>query len=160
MSDRHGIDEPRMVELLLVEDSFGDAMLAREAFAASPTSISLSIAVSGEEAMERLANGPHNSEHQRPDLILLDLSLPKMDGKAVLKAIKGNPDTRAIPVIMLTGSSAECDVRECYFHGANGYLVKPMQFERLQEIVAAIETFWLDAALLPAQPAKGTPHAA
>jgi CheY-like chemotaxis protein len=151
--------------VLLVEDSFGDAMLAREAFDAAPMLVNLSVAVSGEEALAWLAPQPPNSDYPiacrpEPDLILLDLSLPQMDGKAVLKAIKANPETRAIPVIVLTGSSADHDVQDCYVHGANSYIVKPLHFERLQEIVKAIECFWFDAASSPPRVSMGSSHAA
>jgi CheY-like chemotaxis protein len=136
------------VELLLVEDSFGDAALAREAFAGAKLANHLLIAADGEEALRAL----NAMDRPRPDLILLDLNLPRMSGLEVLKAIKASPSLREIPVVVLTGSDASADVRESYALGANAYIVKPVHFERLEEIVTALERFWFDIAALPTHP--------
>jgi CheY-like chemotaxis protein len=139
------------IELLLVEDSFGDAALAQEAFAGARIANNVSIAADGEEALHKL----HAGDRRRPDLILLDLNLPRMSGLAVLQAIRKDPTLCEIPVVVLTGSNAAADVSESYAHGANAYIVKPIHFEGLEEIVAALERFWFDVAALPSQPPVG-----
>jgi len=133
------------IELLLIEDSFGDVALAQEAFAGARIANHMSIATDGEEALRKL----HVDDRPRPDLILLDLNLPRMSGLEVLRAIRNDPSLRGIPVVVLTGSSAADDVRESYANGANAYIVKPIHFEGLEEIVTALERFWFDVAALP-----------
>ncbi len=160
MTDSRLPPPARFFELMLVDDSFGDAMLAQEAFATTLRQVHLSIAVSGEEALARLGLKSPKVDGPRPDLILLDLGLPQMDGRAVLRAIKADPGLRTIPVIVMSGSDAAIDVDECYRLGANSYIVKPMYFERLEEIVAAIGAFWFDAAALPLHTSSGQAHAA
>jgi CheY-like chemotaxis protein len=140
------------IELLLVEDNFGDAMLAQEAFASARVANHMSVATDGEEALRNL----RADDRPRPDLILLDLNLPRMSGLAVLQAIKQDPSLCEIPVVVLTGSSAAADVCESYAHGANAYIVKPIHFEGLEEIVTALERFWFDVAALPSQRPAGT----
>jgi CheY-like chemotaxis protein len=149
----------RPAELLLIEDNHGDALLTREAFRTAKIANRLSVARDGEEAMSMLRRqGPH-AEQPRPDLIMLDLTLPRMDGRAVLEAIKGDVGLRSIPVIMLTGSQAEIDICKSYELRANGYIVKPVNFDRLQQIVSSIESFWLNLVVLPATPAFEQTHA-
>jgi CheY-like chemotaxis protein len=149
----------RPAELLLIEDNHGDALLTREAFRATKVANRLSIASGGEEAMSMLRRqGPH-ADQARPDLILLDLTLPRMDGRDVLEAIKGEVGLRSIPVIMLTGSQADTDICKSYELHANGYIVKPVDFDRLQQIVTSIESFWLNLVVLPARPAFETSRA-
>ncbi len=130
--------------ILLVEDNPADVRLMREAFAEQGTSVELVIAGDGEEAM-RLLQEPVN----RPDLILLDLNLPRKDGREVLAEIKADASLRTIPVLVLTSSEAERDVEHSYALHANVYLRKPLSYTELQAIVAAIDTFWLTVARLP-----------
>jgi len=129
----------RIAEVLLVEDSFGDAMLAEEAFTIAGSAMRLTRVVSGEEALSWLAESPKDPARPWPDLILFDLGLPRMDGKGLLKALKSDPATRAISVVVLTGSDSEADISECYQLGADAYLV------------AAIDQHWLVGAPLPAR---------
>jgi CheY-like chemotaxis protein len=151
MTNQSNTAQTRFVELLLVEDSFGDAVLAAEAFAALNTPLHLSIAGDGEDALRRLRREGAYRNHPRPDLVLLDLNLPRMSGREVLQAIKTCPDLRSVPVVVMTGSDAAVDIDESYGLGANGYIVKPMHFERLEEIVAGIERFWFGVAALPSR---------
>ena len=143
----------RPAQLLLIEDNRGDALLTREAFRDAKTANRLSVASDGEEAMSMLRRqGPH-ADQPRPDLILLDLSLPRVGGREVLEAIKSDPGLRSIPVIMLTGSQADIDICKSYELRANSYIVKPVNFDRLQKVVNSIESFWLNLVVLPATPA-------
>ena len=137
-------------ELLLVEDNYGDVLLTREAFRSGRVANNLSIAGDGEVAMAMLRREGVHASQPRPDVVLLDLNLPRMDGRAVLQAIKSDPDLQRIPVIMLTSSKADIDILKSYELNANGYIVKPVTFERLQEVVASMETFWFTVVVLPA----------
>lgn len=141
-------------ELLLVEDNYGDVLLTREAFLSARVSNNLSVAGDGEIAMAMLRREAPYLDQVRPDVILLDLNLPRMDGREVLHAIKTDPELQRIPVIVLTSSKADVDILKSYELNANGYIVKPVTFERLQEVVAAIETFWFTVVVLPAVPAR------
>ncbi|MBV9511159.1 MAG: response regulator [Caulobacteraceae bacterium] len=136
-------------DLLLVEDNFGDAMLAQEAFGAMRTPATLSTARDGEEALQRLRREGPYAGSPLPDLVLLDMNLPQMDGLAVLRAIRSEASLRRLPVLVMTGSNAQNEIDACYEAGANGYIVKPMQFEALEEIALAIEQFWFGVAALP-----------
>jgi chemotaxis family two-component system response regulator Rcp1 len=153
MPDLTSLGRGRPAELLLIEDNHGDALLTREAFRAAKVANRLSVARDGEEAMSMLRQQEPHANHPRPDLIMLDLTLPRMDGRAVLEAIKADLGLRSIPVIMLTGSQADIDICTSYGLRANGYVVKPVNFDRLQQIVTSIETFWLKLVVLPATPA-------
>lgn len=148
----------RPAELLLVDDNYGDVLLAREAFRAAKIHNNLTVAGDGEEAMSILRRQGPYARHARPDLILLDLNLPRMDGREVLRAIKDDPDLQRTPVVVLTSSKAEIDVVESYELKANSYIVKPVNFDRLTEIVAALESFWFTVVVLP-PPLAGSPHA-
>lgn len=143
-----GRDRP--AELLLIEDNYGDVLLTREAFRSARLKNNLAVAGDGEVAMAMLRREGVYSEQPRPDVILLDLNLPRMDGREVLEAIKTDPDLQRIPVIVLTSSKAEIDVLKSYELNANGYIVKPVTFERLREIVASIESFWFTVVVLSA----------
>jgi two-component system, chemotaxis family, response regulator Rcp1 len=138
----------RPAQLLLVEDNYGDVLLTREAFRGAKLSNNLSVAGDGEEALSMLRREGCHAGQPTPDVILLDLNLPRMDGREVLQAIKTDPELRRIPVIVLTSSKAEVDILKTYDLGANGYIVKPVTFERLQEIVASIESFWFTVVVL------------
>jgi chemotaxis family two-component system response regulator Rcp1 len=150
----------RPAELLLVEDNYGDVLLTREAFQDAKIANNLSVASDGEEAMSRLRREGPFSDHPRPDLILLDLNLPRMDGREVLQAIRADPELARIPVIVLTSSKADIDVVKSYDLHANGYIVKPVDFDRLKEIVNSIETFWFTVVVLPTALRADLSHAA
>jgi CheY-like chemotaxis protein len=147
----------RPAELLLVEDNYGDVLLTREAFRSARISNNLAVAGDGEQAMAMLRQQGAFSTQPRPDVILLDLNLPRMDGREVLEAIKSDPELQRIPVIVLTSSKADIDILKSYELQANGYIVKPVTFERLQEIVASIESFWFSVVVLA--PAVQREHA-
>jgi chemotaxis family two-component system response regulator Rcp1 len=141
----------RPIEILLVEDSPGDVRLTQEVFKASKIRNRLHITRDGEEAMSFLRNGSSGTDAVRPDLILLDLNLPKKDGREVLAEIKADEDLRQIPVIVLTVSSAEEDILRSYNLHANCYLTKPIEFARFVKLVQSIEEFWLTIVRLPSR---------
>lgn len=139
----------RPARLLLVEDNYGDVVLVQEAFRSAKLANSLMVARDGEEALRMLfKQGPHQSL-PTPDLILLDLNLPRKDGREVLTEIRRHPETASIPVVVLTSSSAQIDIEKSYELFANCYVVKPLNFDRLTEIVASIEEFWFAVVALP-----------
>jgi two-component system, chemotaxis family, response regulator Rcp1 len=137
------------IQILLVEDNPGDADLTRESLAASKLRIELTVAVSGAEALEFIHKRGRFSSASSPDLILLDLNLPGIDGRAVLEDIKQDADLKRIPVCILTSSAAETDVVHGYNLGANCYVVKPIDFKTFQNIVQAVEGFWFTLVKLP-----------
>jgi chemotaxis family two-component system response regulator Rcp1 len=139
------------VEILLVEDSPTDRFLAEEALSQSSMPNRLNVAVDGEQAMQYLRREGSYAGSVRPDLILLDLNLPKKDGRAVLKEIKEDPELKVIPVVVLTTSRAPEDILRSYSLHANCYISKPVQFEEFKRIVRSIEAFWFDVVALPAR---------
>jgi chemotaxis family two-component system response regulator Rcp1 len=139
----------RPAEILLVEDNYGDVLLTREACESPQVSINLTVASDGEEALEFLRGKRAGFEAYRPDFILLDLNLPRMDGREVLGIIKAEPILQRIPVIVLTSSKAEIDILKSYDLKANSYVVKPVEFDRLQEVITSLEGFWRRHASLP-----------
>lgn len=139
----------KAAEILLVEDNYGDVVLTREACERAASSIRLSVATDGEDALALLRGQREGFENYRPDLILLDLNLPRMDGRELLAIIKAEPVLQRIPVIVLTSSNTEIDILKSYDLKANSYIVKPVVFERLQDVVASLETFWRRTASLP-----------
>ena len=137
------------IEVLLVEDSPGDVRLTREALKDAKVHISLHVATDGIEAMAYLERtGPHVNA-PRPDLILLDLNLPKKDGREVLKEIKESPSLRIIPVVILTTSSSDADVLQSYHLHANCYISKPVDLDGFLKVVQSIDNFWLSVVKLP-----------
>ena len=139
------------IHVLLVEDSPGDVRLTREAFRDADPSVQLHVANDGVEAMAFLNRGGPHDGAPRPDLILLDLNLPRMDGREVLALIKGNDDLKTIPTIILTTSDAEVDIAKSYRLQANCYLSKPVQLEAFDNLVKSVVDFWLVKAKLPQQ---------
>lgn len=139
----------RPINILLVEDSPGDIRLTREAFREATVPNTLSVVADGVEAMEFLHRRGRYVEAPRPDLILLDLNLPRMDGREVLASIKENTDLATIPVVVLTTSDAETDIQESYSRRANSYLVKPVDVDSFFSQVRSLEDFWLKAVSLP-----------
>jgi CheY-like chemotaxis protein len=133
----------------MVEDNEGDVLLTKEALKAAKVANAVEVARDGVEAMDYLHGRDKFANAPRPDLILLDLNLPRRDGRQVLDDIKSDPDLRSIPVVVLTSSKAEEDVVKTYNLHANAYIVKPVDFESLTRIVTAIESFWLSVVKLP-----------
>ena len=138
-------------EILLVEDNPGDVMLTQEAFHEGKLAHRLSVTVDGEEAMDFLRQRGVHANAPRPDLILLDLNLPKKDGREVLAELKNDPSLRHIPVIVLTTSEAELDVWNAYKLHANCYLTKPIQMNDFFKKIRLVEDFWLTVVKLPAR---------
>lgn len=137
------------MEILLVEDNPGDVRLTREALRTGKVPSVLRTVGDGLEAMAYLRKEGEYGGVTQPDLILLDLNLPKKDGREVLAEIKQDPVLRRIPVVVMTTSEAEPDVRKSYDLYANCYIIKPPDFARLVAVVRAIEEFWLSVAKLP-----------
>ncbi len=137
------------VDILLIEDSPGDADLAKEALEESKLRNNLFIVTDGIEAMDFLYKKGKYSNMPRPDLIILDLNLPKKDGREVLKEIKLDDKLKRIPVVILTTSKAEEDVLKTYDLHANCYITKPIDLEKFLEVVKAIENFWMSIVVLP-----------
>lgn len=139
----------RPMRFLLVEDSPGDIELTRAAMTEAKVSNVMSVVRDGVEAMAFLRKEGEYADAERPDLILLDLNMPRMDGREVLKAIKGDPDLACIPVVVLTTSNAEQDVLKSYNLHANAYITKPVDFDHFIKVVQTIEEFWLVIVTLP-----------
>ena len=142
-------DEGRPIEVLLVEDSPGDVRLTHEAFRDANKAIRMHVASDGVEAMAFLKHEGGYEDAPRPDLILLDLNLPKMDGREVLSQIKMDDRLKTIPTIILTTSESEADIVKSYQLQANCYLTKPVQLEAFEGLVTSINDFWLTKAKLP-----------
>jgi CheY-like chemotaxis protein len=139
----------RPVEILLVEDNEGDVGLIEEVFEEAKIKNTLRVAGDGAEAMLYLHAKGKFSGSPRPDIILLDLNLPKKDGREVLREIKEDDNLRNIPVIVLTTSGAEKDILEAYSLHANAYIIKPLDFDQFINVVESIENFWLEIGKLP-----------
>src|ERR1700690_2700440 len=138
-------------EVLLVEDSPGDVRLTQEAFRDANKSVRLHVAADGVEAMAFLKREGAHAYAPRPDIILLDLNLPKMDGREVLAHIKEDKNLKTIPTVILTTSEAETDIVKSYQLQANCYLTKPVQFDEFASLVKIINDFWLTRVKLPQQ---------
>ncbi|HZR46651.1 MAG TPA: response regulator [Candidatus Manganitrophaceae bacterium] len=139
----------RPIEILLVEDSPGDVRLTKEALKEGKVLNHLHIAGDGVEALAFLRREGSYAGVPRPDLILLDLNLPRKDGREVLETIKEDPELRRIPVVILTTSSAERDVLQSYDLHANCYVTKPVDLEQFISVVRSVEDFWLTVVKLP-----------
>ena len=137
------------IVVLLVEDSPGDVRLTQEAFRDANRAIHVHVAADGVEASAFLRRQGAHVDAPRPDLILLDLNLPKMDGRAVLALIKEDDDLKTIPTVVLTTSKAEADILQSYQLQANAYLTKPVQLIEFEGLVKSINDFWLTKAKLP-----------
>src|SRR5580658_7109544 len=135
--------------VLLVEDNLGDIRLTQEAFREVNPSVQLHVATDGVEAMSFLRRQGVNANAPRPDLILLDLNLPKMDGREVLAQIKADKSLRTIPTVILTTSEAEVDIVKSYQLQANCYLSKPVQLDSFENLVRSLSDFWLTKVKLP-----------
>lgn len=141
--------EVRTIKILLVEDNPGDVRLTIEAFREGKLSNELIVASDGEEALNLLMGTEIVAPRARPDLILLDLNLPKIDGRDVLARIKGHQDLRRIPVVVLTTSDLEQDILKTYDMYANCYIKKPVDLAQFMKVVNSIEDFWLSVVKLP-----------
>lgn len=139
----------RPVEILLVEDNPADVRLTIEVFNDSRITNHISVVTDGEEAMDFLHKRGKYAGESRPDLILLDLNLPKKDGREVLSEIKADRGLKTIPVIVLTTSDAEQDVWRAYDSGVNSYITKPVDLEQFIKVFRSIEDFWLTIVKLP-----------
>ncbi len=143
----------RAAEILLVEDNPGDARLTLEALADSKIRNTVHHVEDGATALALVRREGEYAHAPRPDLILLDLNLPGLDGRDVLAAIKSDPALRSIPVVVLTTSQAETDICRSYELQANSYVVKPIDFEQFAKVVYAIEDFWFQIVRLPSRAA-------
>jgi CheY-like chemotaxis protein len=138
-----------VVDILLVEDNPGDVRLAQEALRDAKVCNRMTVARDGVEALAILRREGEHADAPVPDLILLDLNLPRMDGREVLAEIKSDPNLRRIPVVILTTSEAEEDILRAYNLNANCYITKPVDLEQFVRVVRAIESFWLTIVKLP-----------
>ena len=140
------------VDILLVEDNPGDVRLTREAFAEARINNDLHDVNDGEAALDFLHQRGDHADAPRPDLMLLDLNLPKVDGLDVLEAVKSDDDLRTIPVVVLTSSEAEEDVVQSYEQHTNAYLTKPIDPSEFVDVIQSFERFWLTLVELPPKP--------
>ena len=139
----------RPLELLLVEDNPGDVRLTREALKSGEVAVNLNVARDGVEALDFLRRRGTFAAAPVPDLILLDLNLPRKNGREVLSEIKSDPELRRIPVLVMTTSRADQDINRAYSLNANCYITKPMDLDEFLRIVRSIEDFWLKTVTLP-----------
>ena len=145
------VHEAKPIEILLVEDNPGDVRLTVEALKEGKVANRLTVANDGVEALEVLRREGKHAGATRPDLVLLDLNLPRMDGREVLRAIKSDEHLRRIPVVVLTTSKADEDILKSYDLYANCYITKPVDLDRFIEVVKSIDAFWLTVVKLPQQ---------
>jgi CheY-like chemotaxis protein len=144
-----GLTSVPQVDILLVEDSPGDVRLTLEALADAKISNNISVASDGVEALEYLRKEGEHSEATRPDLMLLDLNMPRMDGSELLSIIKADEELRTIPVVVLTTSQSEADILKSYDLQANCYITKPVDLDQFMVVVNSIQEFWLSIVKLP-----------
>lgn len=143
------------VEILMVEDNPGDVRLTHEFFRETGFDVNLNVAVDGVEAMNFLLRNGIYSDAPRPDLILLDLNLPKMDGREVLARIKQDDKLKGIPTVILTTSDAEADIINSYQLHANCYLTKPVQLDAFERLMHSVSDFWLTKVVMPMRGGSG-----
>ena len=146
MTDR---SNGKPIEILLVEDNPGDVRLVVESFKEAKVSNNLSVVGNGEEALAFLRRNGAYTNAPKPDLILLDLNLPKKDGREVLAEIKQDPCLRLIPVVIVTSSDAERDIVRSYELHANAYVTKPVGFDQFMNVIRSVESFWLSIVRFP-----------
>jgi CheY-like chemotaxis protein len=140
---------PVPVEILLVEDDPGDVLITREAIEGSKVANRLTVVSNGEEALQFLQREEPYADAPRPGLVLLDLNLPRLDGREVLARIKADPDLRRIPVVVLTTSSSDEDIVRSYDLHANAYVTKPVDFDQFMSVVRQIDEFFVSIVALP-----------
>jgi CheY-like chemotaxis protein len=148
---KQGGDKP--IDILLVEDNPGDVVLVEEVLSDSKMWNRLHVVSDGEQAMEFVRRQGKHAGAPRPDLILLDLNLPKKSGREVLREVKTHPDLKTIPVVVLTSSKSDDDVVKSYELHANAYILKPVDFHQFMKVMRAIEDFWFVTVKLPPRPA-------
>jgi CheY-like chemotaxis protein len=141
-------------EILLVEDNEGDVEMVRRSLRAVTPACNLSVAIDGTEALDYLLKRSNFQNVVRPHLILLDLNMPRMSGKEALTLIKSDERVKTIPVVVFTSSNAPSDIRECYAHHANCYVVKPFDSGEFKSAIGEIVNFWRNLAVLPHEAAK------
>lgn len=142
-------EKPDPVKILLVEDNEGDIQLTRESLKKSKLYVNLNVVTDGREAMDFVNKQGEYGDAPTPDIILLDLNLPKLSGHKVLEKIKEDPDLKRIPVAVLTSSEAQEDIERSYDHHANCYITKPLGFSQFKSLVEQIEGFWFSIVQLP-----------
>jgi CheY-like chemotaxis protein len=152
--DQWGSGEARLVQILLVEDSPADVELTRQALAEGRVANEVHVAGDGEVAVDFLHCRGAFARAPRPDLVLLDLNLPRKDGREVLAELKSDPELRSIPVVVLTTSAADEDILHAYEHHVNSYIRKPVRLDDLIRVVCSIDEYWLGLVALP--PRSGT----
>lgn len=145
-------ENTKPVEILLMEDNEGDVFLTKKAFESARIINNITVAPDGEAGMDILRRKGKYAEFPNPDIILLDINMPKKDGKQVLEEIKNDPRLRRIPVVILTSSHADQDILKTYDLHANSYIIKPGSLEKFYGLVTAIENFWFNAVALPPHP--------
>lgn len=141
----------KMIDILLVEDNEGDAFLAKKAFQKAKIANSIQVADDGDMAMDILRKNGEYSDAPTPDIVLMDINLPRKSGTEVLAEMKQDEALRRIPVVILTSSQADQDVLKSYDLQASGYIVKPIDLPKFQQIVQAIENFWFSVVVLPTE---------
>ena len=143
------MNDDAAIKILLVEDNPGDVRLTLEAFKEGKVNNEINVVTDGVEALTYLRKEGQYADVQLPDVILLDLNLPKKDGYEVLAEIKQDPDLKRIPIVILTTSEAERDILQTYYMHANCYITKPVDLDQFITVVKSIETFWLNVVKLP-----------
>ncbi len=143
------MNKARPIEILIVEDNLGDARLVQEALIDGQIHNNLSHLEDGVEALAFLRRQGKYADSPRPDIVLLDLNMPRVDGRQVLVEMKHDPDLKEIPVVALTTSSAQKDVEACYKAGANAYITKPVDFEAFMNVIKTFDQFWFSVVTLP-----------
>jgi CheY-like chemotaxis protein len=151
-------DRALLAQILLVEDDAGDELMAREAFADDALDSHLHVARDGEQALDFVYQRGEFADAPRPDFILLDLNLPRVDGREVLRTIKADVTVARIPVVVLTTSASVDDVIACYDTHSNAYITKPAGYEDFVAVVRQINEFWLDTVRLPGDATPITPR--
>lgn len=144
-------ERARVMEILLVEDNPADIRLTKEALKEADQKVNLNVVMNGVSALQFLRTSGSSPDHPRPDLIILDLNLPKKNGREVLADVKGDPELRTIPVVVLTTSTADEDILTSYHLHANCYVHKPMDLERFIEVILSIQSFWYWMVVRPAE---------
>jgi CheY-like chemotaxis protein len=137
------------IQVLIVEDNEADAFLTKETLETDGLLVDIAIAKDGVEAVDYLLRRPPFEKAKQPDLVLLDLNLPRLDGRGVLAEMRGHEELSAVPVVILTSSDAEVDIVKSYELGANCYVTKPVGLQSFREIVRQIENFWFTIVKLP-----------
>lgn len=141
----------RPIDLLLVEDNPGDVELTKEALKDGKLHVNLHVATDGVQALAHLRREGGSADVPRPDLVVLDLNLPKLDGREVLEQVKADPELASIPVVVMTSSSAEEDVARSYELHANCFVTKPLDMDQFNKVVRVIDDFWFSVVRLPGE---------